>query len=108
MPTLAAVLVYMHNTAATKAEAKAKPSRPKHIMEVGHGGEMLGCKAAEKGVESFETTILHLEVCLHKTHVGCQVLKESPSERATEHRNTHVRVCQCQRPDNGHCHGHIS
>ena len=73
MPTLAAVLVYMHNTAATKAEAKAKPSRPKHIMEVGHGGEMLGCKAAEKGVESFETTILHLEVCLHKTHMQEQV-----------------------------------
>ena len=61
-------------------------------MEVSNMGKLLGSQSAEEHVQSFDTMILPLQVCLHKPHVRCETLKERSGKAAAQHRDPHIRI----------------
>ena len=106
LPALFAVLADMLHTVVAYIEPHTKVFRAQHIVEIGNLGELLGHQSAIKGIETPHTTILLLEVSLHKVHIGSQIIEQGSGKGAAEHGNPDIGILcrQCPHHGDGHCH----
>ena len=91
------VLVDMSNLVASHVEAETQVFRAQHVVEIGHGSEMLSGEPSEKGVKAFHSMVLCLQVGFHKPHVGSQVLEKRTRKLAAQHGDAQVRILLSER-----------
>ena len=79
-----------------------------HIVEIGDGSKLLGGESAIEHIESMQAARLFLDVSLHESYVGSQILKKGAGKWLAQHRDAQMWVLLGQRVDHGHRHGHVS
>ena len=87
-----AVFIDVCHSVAAEIEPQSQVFRSQHVVQVGHGREVLGCQSAVERIESAHTVILFFDVGRHKTDVGRHLLEEYTGERPTQNGDAHLGI----------------